>query len=323
MFRTPIKIQPSDLRIDHKNKLLSLGSCFAQNSGQKLLDYKFDALVNPFGTIFNPPSIFKLIRNTINEVPPCMVGITQVQDVFHHFDFHSDLSDITDGGLMEQLFRKQEKVKSFISKTDILILTFGTSIIYQRKDTGEVVSNCHKMPSDFFDKRFLDINEITEEFDDVYKNLKHIRPDLKCILTVSPVRHIKDSFEKNNISKSILRLATDRLVSSHKDVYYFPSYEIMMDDLRDYRYYADDMVHPADLAVNYIWDRFMETYMTDVTRNFISKWHKIRKSVYHRPFFPQTQAHQTFVRKTIEQVLGFKDMVDVNQELEILKSQIV
>ena len=323
MFRTTVIPTISEHKITLDHSILCMGSCFAQNIGNKLISYKFDALVNPFGTLFNPISIFKLINQAVLKELINDQGLVENQGVFHHYDLHSDLSRLDGDELISNVNVLLAEIGNRLPSTDYVIYTFGTSIVYELKDSGDIVANCHKVPADQFQRRLLDINEIVHAFKVNYDLIKSINKNAHIILTVSPVRHQKESFEQNNISKSILRVACDQLVNHHKDVAYFPAFEIMMDELRDFRFYAEDMLHPNETATNFIWEKFQEAYFTDDVRQFVRKWEKMRKALAHRPNHPESERHQLFVKKTIDLLQEFKNMVDIDPEKSELEAQLI
>jgi hypothetical protein len=200
-------------------------------------------------------------------------------------------------------------------------MTYGTAWVYQLKDNGEIVANCHKVPANQFSKSLLSHLAITESFDEFYLTLKKINPAIQIILTVSPVRHLKDKLALNSVSKSVLRLACHTISSSHDDVHYFPAYEIMLDDLRDYRFYKADLIHPSDVAEEYIWEQFITCYADEHLRQFIQDWKAILAALAHRSFHSNTVAHQQFLKNTLEKLQAFKTLVDVEPEIALIKSQ--
>lgn len=323
MFRTKVIPKISPIKIDLQDSILALGSCFVQNIGKKFEDYKFQININPFGTLFNPLTIFKLINQAaLNKVIDSK-GIVESKGVFHHYDLHSDLSKLKKDDLLEHANFRLKHIGAQLPQTSIIIYTFGTSFVYELKETGEIVANCHKVPSKHFNRRLLTIEEIVQIFEANYANVKGANPNARFILTVSPVRHQKDSFEQNNVSKSILRLACEQLVNKFDNVEYFPAFEIMMDELRDYRFYAEDMLHPSQVASDYIWQKFQDVYFDDKQKQFILKWDKIRLALAHKPFNKESEQHQLFIHKTISLLKEFKDEVDINPEFKLLKSQLI
>lgn len=323
MFQTKVKLSKSPDPITLDDRILTLGSCFAVNIGSKLEDNKFKASTNPFGTLFNPVSTFKLVNQAALKDIIESMGIVESRGVFHHYDLHSGQSNTSKQELLERANKQMKKISEQLSDTSVLIYTFGTAIVYELLETGEIVANCHKVPAREFNRRFLGIEEIVHAFKINYDLVKSINNNARFILTVSPVRHQKESFEQNNVSKSILRIACEKIRTEFGQVDYFPAFEIMMDELRDYRFYAEDMLHPNQVAIDHIWHKFMDVYFDEVTRTFISGWQKIRKSMAHRPFNAKSKEHQAFIKKTIEQLNEFSNMVDISQELQLLKSQLI
>lgn len=313
----------SENKINLDDQILSLGSCFAQNIGQKLKDYKFDVTINPFGTLFNPFSIFKLINQAAHMEIIESMGIVENQGVYHHFDLHSDLSKLDKEELLTNANQVMHDLGMGLLNTSWIIYTFGTAIVYELKETGEIVANCHKVPSNQFSRRILDVEEVVQGFQVNFDLIKSINRNARFILSVSPVRHQKESFEQNNVSKSILRLACEKIIARNKDVDYFPAFEIMMDELRDYRFYAEDMLHPNAIATEFIWQKFQDSYFDDEQKDFVRKWEKVRKAIAHRPFNRDSQQHQLFIKKTIQLLDEFKDKTDISRELKTLKDQLI
>ena len=323
MFRTKVIPSESERKISHGDKVLAIGSCFAQNVGNKLKEYKFDITINPFGTLFNPLSIFKLVNQAAHQEIIESLGVVENQGIFHHFDLHSDLSNLNKTELLENANHVLHDLGKLLPSTSWIIYTFGTAIVYELRETGEIVANCHKVSASKFNRRMLDVEEIVQSFKVNHDLLKSFNKQVKFILTVSPVRHQRESFEQNNVSKATLRLACERIISQYEDVVYFPAFEIMMDELRDYRFYTEDMLHPNAIATDYIWDNFQDAYFDGSHKDFVLKWEKVRKAMAHRPFNPETKEHQLFIKKTIQLLDEFKDKVDVSSEQKILKDQLI
>ncbi len=323
MFYTEVKLSKPERQINISNRILAIGSCFAQNVGSKFSDYKFHVNSNPFGTLFNPISIFKLVNQAVLREIIASMGIVEQQGVYHHYDLHSDLSDINEQDLLDRANEKMHKLGEQLNTTDVIIYTFGTAIVYERMDTGEIVANCHKIPAKSFKRRMLEIDEIVHSFKVNYDLIKSINKDVLFFLTVSPVRHQKESFEQNNVSKSVLRVAVEKIRETFNAVEYFPAFEIMMDELRDYRFYAEDMLHPNQVAIDHIWEKFAQTYFDGETLDFIEKWEKIRKAMAHKPFHVASQEYRKFIIKTIEQIREFSNVVDVENEIYLLKSRLL
>lgn len=313
MYKINFDIPASSSKINLKDRIYLSGSCFSDEIGSKLVSNKFNVLSNPFGTIYNPISIFNTLKETLNDD-----RILMNQGVYYHWDCHGKISGLTEKELMNNLTSAQGVSNSFLDTSDLLVLTLGTSFVYKEKNTGAIVANCHKVQSSSFDKSLLTKDEIVTAFHDLKQSLKK---NLQIILTVSPVRHLNDGVIENNLSKSILIQAVHEIVAGHNDVQYFPAYEIVMDELRDYRFFATDMTHPSGQAVDYVWDKFVNVYFDDETKSFVEKWGQITTALNHKPFQPKSIHHQDFVKKTIRQLNELKN-VDVSEEIEQLERQL-
>jgi hypothetical protein len=305
-----------------RDRIMTLGSCFSDVIGIQLDKFKIRTLSNPFGVIFNPLSLHKAIGYAVFRKAPAQGTFVQNQDLHLNYDFHSRFSALEESSLKENVNHAIESSHFFLKECRWLVITWGTAWVYERTDTGEVVANCHKMPAALFKKSLLTQKRILESFEQLYKDLKAFNPAIRIILTVSPVRHIKDTLELNSVSKSVLRLTSHTITQEFGDVEYFPSYEMMMDDLRDYRFYKADMIHPTEQAEEYIWERFVERYMNDATRKFIQEWKTIRTALEHRPFHPASTGHQIFLRQTLHRLQELKDLVNVDEEIKIVDAQI-
>jgi hypothetical protein len=319
-FRTTISLQPSTVKITLNDRILTFGSCFSDAIGARLQQNKFRALVNPFGTIYNPEALHRLISSALTSRPPGTFPHVQNQDIWLNYDFHSEFSALTETELSARIQSAVVLTGDWLRQSDHIILTYGTAWAYVLRETGAIVSNCHKMPSNLFERRLQSVDEITDSFRLLYGQLKKLRPTVKWILTVSPVRHTKDTLPLNAVSKSILRLACHRLSTELENVEYFPAYEIMLDDLRDYRFYKKDMIHPTEQAEDYIWNAFSVYFTTD-TQEFIRKWADIRRGIEHKPFQPQSSGHKNFLIQLLKKVEALKEIVPVEEEiLEIKRS---
>jgi hypothetical protein len=320
-FRTDVRITRSASPITLKNPILTAGSCFADAIGSRLHDHKFSVAVNPFGVIYNPVSIHKSILYAIANQPPADHTYLQSRGIFLNYDFHSNLSGTQKTDLASRLVNTVGSIHYFLANASKIMITYGTAWVYERKETSEIVANCHKMPSQQFEKRLLSEKDIVDSFDHFYKSVRQYNPNIKFILTVSPVRHIKDTLELNSVSKALLRTAC-HAVSSYDGVEYFPAYEIMMDDLRDYRFYKSDMLHPSTVAEDYIWEKFAERYFDYDTNAFIRKWDEILAAIAHRPFHPASPAHQAFLKDVLRKLTDLKVTVDVDEEIQKVQAQI-
>jgi hypothetical protein len=301
-FRTEIKIEKSNsIELNHTRKIFLIGSCFTENIGGKLANYFFNTLMNPFGITYNPLSISAILRRILaNEN-------FEDSDLFYHnelwnsFMHHSRFSEPDKFVALEKINKSLQDANKFIQEADVLVISFGTAWIYQKSEDGELVNNCHKLPSRDFVRRRLSVTEIVKDYSDLVSVLHELNPNLKILFTVSPVRHLKDGFHENQISKSILMLAVEELLRSEL-CHYFPSYEIVMDDLRDYRFYASDYSHPSDEAVDYIWSKFVEMYMDDSTTRSLPIIEKLYKAMNHRLFNPESESTIKFRKANIRLV---------------------
>ncbi|MFR9165400.1 MAG: GSCFA domain-containing protein [Dysgonomonas sp.] len=324
-FRTKIDIPKSELSIDHQMKTMLFGSCFSENIGNRLIDNKFYVNKNPFGIIYNPSSISKVIRRII-------VGEKFTEnDLFYHnhlygsFLHHGSFSDTDKDCCLQNINASLDKAHSDLSDADLLIITFGTAYAYRLKDTKKIVSNCHKFPASEFERERLNIDDIVNDWSLLIQNLRTINPNIKFLFTVSPIRHWKDGAHENQLSKSLLLLSIDRLEKTFGDAYYFPSYEIMMDELRDYRFYAEDMLHPNDVALEYIWKLFQDAYFTDQTKSIGKEWSAIRKAIDHKPFNKDTELHKQFLRQTLLRAETFQNKypyIHCEKEISVLQEQL-
>ena len=317
MFKIPFDIPPSEKKINIHDSILLLGSCFSDEIGQRLSESKFKVVSNPFGTIYNPHSILDVLTDKIEDE-----DVVESQGVFFHWDAHSILSGISEADLIKKVEQAKIETQAFLKEAKWLIITLGTAIIYELSN-GKVVANCHKVPSKSFKKRFLKQEEITDQFEGLINHLRVINPDMQILLTVSPVRHIRDGLIENNRSKSILIDVVHSLVETHHNVGYFPSYEILIDELRDYRFYADDMVHPSKQSIDYVWESFMATYFDEDTQDLQKEWQKLKSALNHRPFHPETEKHQKFLASTLQKLETLNEKLDVSVEIEQIRSQII
>jgi hypothetical protein len=322
-FRTEIKVTPTAATMNLKTQVITQGSCFADAIGERLHAFKVNSMVNPFGVIYNPESIHKVLEYAIfNEGLPAHTYLSH-NDVFLNYNFHSEFSALRKDELVTRLLNTIGTTHYFLKNTDWIIVTYGTAWVYRRKDTGEVVANCHKMPAATFAKSLMTPEEVMSSFRNFYGSLKKFNPTARIILTVSPVRHIKDSLVLNNVSKAVLLMACHSITGAFDDVEYFPAYEMMIDDLRDYRFYKEDMLHPTMQAEDYIWEKFMERYFSIELRAFVEKWGRILSALKHKPFHPESAAHQQFLRDTLEKLDELKSLVNVEQETAAMKMQII
>ena len=322
LFRTIVRTTPSEQKIGLKNGIFTIGSCFADAIGSRLVASKFSVMVNPFGTSYNPLSIHKSLFYALKNELPLEHTYLQRDDIHLNYDFHSDFSSLEKSALKESISNAVGSSHHFLKSADRILITYGTAWVYARQQSGELVNNCHKIPAGNFTKDLLSEKEIAESFGSLYQEMKKFNPAIKFILTLSPVRHIKDTLELNSVSKAILRSACHTIASGHSDVEYFPAFEMMMDDLRDYRFYKSDMLHPTEEAEDYIWNNFMNTYFEQSTIDFVKEWKSVQTSLNHKPFHPRSQSHQKFLRHTLTRLLELKSKINVDDEIAAVQSQL-
>ena len=300
-FRTQIPILPNQNTIDYNSKILSLGSCFAENIGAKFEYYKFQNTTNPFGIIFNPVSLEKLIRRIVEKQYFTGEDIFFHNDLWHCYEVHSELSNPDKELFLKELNHIISSTHSKIEKLTHCIITLGTSWVYRNNESGEIVANCHKVPQKQFTKELLSVATIEKSIANIISLVHHINKKIHFIFTVSPVRHIKDGFVENNISKAHLITAIHSTLNtehSKQNSAYFPSYEILLDELRDYRFYAPDMLHPNQVAIDYIWQRFKESVISEEAFPIMEEVEIIQKALNHKPFNAESESHLKFLKNT-------------------------
>lgn len=308
-FQTQIPIQKSEFPIDYNSKLLSLGSCFAENMAEKLEYFKFENVVNPFGIIFNPVSLEKLLVRSIRKIYFTEKDIFYHNDLWHCFEVHSELSNPNKEKYLTKLNEIIDSTNQQINNSTHIIITLGTSWVYRNIETHEIVANCHKVPQKQFTKELLSIEQIEDSLQIIIAEIHSENPNCKFIFTVSPVRHIKDGFVENNVSKAHLIAALNSSSSKLPGFNYFPSYEIMMDELRDYRFYAEDMLHPNQTAIDYIWIKFFENYVAEKEFGTMQQVCDIQKALHHKPFNPNSESHQKFLANLNTKIARIKEQL--------------
>ncbi len=321
-FRTRLDISHKHELIDYRSKILILGSCFSEHVFKHLSQLKFDCFLNPCGISYNPISIAKGIDYALGRKSFDSHDIINVEDRCFHYDFHGSF---TRADIAEATQVMSSSIEMAISYSDakIVLISLGSSFAYQRKVTGHIVNNCHKVSADQFERKFLEIDQTIEVLSDAINKYLERVDDAQFIFTVSPVRHIKDGLVSNNRSKSSLLLACAKLEEHFPNVHYFPSYELLLDDLRDYRFYAKDMIHPSGVAVEYIMKQFDLAFLSSKEEPLRKRIRKINSSLAHRPFLVNSENHQMFLKKLEQELLTLSqhDDIDFSKELEHLRSQ--
>jgi len=320
-FRTPIQLPAAPFRFGYEDEILTMGSCFAQRMGERLQAAKFRTHTNPLGIVYNPISMARLL-NMLREggvIPEIRLSPHQL---WHSFDLHSQFSHVDKQVLKQRIDEAFARTGEALRRASLLMLTFGTAYVYVRRDRGEIVTNCHRYPADFFHKKLLHNSRIFRAFQPLFQALFEANPRLRVILTVSPVRHIKEGLPNNNLSKSVLRIACQELADAFGQVDYFPAFEVMMDDLRDYRFYQDDLIHPTPFAETYIWELFTAHYLQPGSQQLLKRWGEVQQGLAHRPLRPGSPEHRKFLRSLLKKIQALPPQLDCRAELEALQQQL-
>ncbi|WP_431109742.1 GSCFA domain-containing protein [Winogradskyella poriferorum] len=295
-LQTNIKLEKQPYhQIDYSSKLMLLGSCFSENIGGKFEYLKFQSEINPFGILFHPVALENLITRSINQDFYTEDELIYHNEIWSCFDAHSRLNSVLKDDLLSKLNEQIKLMYQQINASTHIIITLGTAWVYRYIATDKIVANCHKIPQKQFQKELLSINDIVASLENIIALVRRVNPKVNFIFTVSPVRHLKEGFVENNRSKAHLLSAIHQTVEPRKQLYYFPSYEIMMDELRDYRYYNQDMIHPNNVAVEYIWEKFKTVWLSEDAIGISQKVANIQTKKAHRPFNPNSDAHQKFL----------------------------
>lgn len=296
MFRTEVEISPAKKKISYEDQLITMGSCFSDNIGQRLSNAFFPVDVNPFGVLFNPISIKNSLEILMNNRAFSENDLFKQGSLWSSF-FHSTLfASVDKAECLNNINQRIKAASVHLRQANFLFITFGTAWVYELITSGEVVSNCHKLPANNFIRKRLTIDEIVTAYNDMLDNLHQLNPELQVIFTVSPIRHWKDGAHENNLSKSILLMAIELIKEQYDFIDYFPAYEIQMDELRDYRFYAADMLHPSETAIDYIWEKFSRAYFSAETLQIKTELEQLRTTMNHRPIHQASQEYKLFVQ---------------------------
>jgi len=306
-LQTKIPLNPQQYnQIDYHSNLLLLGSCFVENVGNRLDYFKFQNLQNPFGILFQPFAIEKLITNAINEKEYTESDIFFHNEQWHCYDAHSKLSSSSKENLLNSLNEQIRLTHQQLNSSTHIIITLGTSWVYRLIETDSVVANCHKVPQKKFLKELLSVDKVSESLQSIIALIRSVNKDTSIVFTASPVRHLKDGFVENTQSKAHLIAAIHQVVEPRNKLHYFPSYEIMMDELRDYRFYTEDMIHPNQTAINYIWGKFMSVWVSNEASQIMEEVDAIQKGMLHKPFNKNSDAHKQFLQNLEEKKAQLK-----------------
>jgi len=316
--RTTFIIEPSNQKIDHTTPVFFLGSCFASEIGGKMAEGKMDVLVNPSGAVYNPASVLNTLNDIITNRVFTENDIYQYQNEYLSFSHYTSYTSDNAGSLLEKVNSSTGVAYDFLKRSQFLFITFGTARIYRLIESGEIVANCHRLPPSYFTREVLSTKEITDHWFDLIDRLRIFNNNIKIIFTISPVRHWKDGPHGNQVSKSILFLAVEKLLEHPAVFGYFPAYEIIMDDLRDYRYYAEDMLHPSQVAIDYIWEAFSDCYFDNKTLNLWNEIYGVTKAMSHRFISDSISARKKFAISMLRQIDSIRSKntdIDFSREI--------
>lgn len=324
-FRTLVELPQKELTITHADQILLLGSCFAENIGNLLINNKFRCEVNPFGVLYNPLSIARGLRCLADKRTFSTADLFASRGLWHSFMHHGSFSASTPEQTLQNINQRLQPATGQFASLSYLLITFGTAWVFEEKDSGTVVANCHKLPDRAFNRRMLSVSEITDAYISLIEELITGNPKLKLIFSVSPIRHVKDGMHGNQLSKAVLLLAIEELRCRFpENVHYFPSYELLLDELRDYRFYADDMLHPSDVAISYLWESFIKSYFPKETLKILKEWAEIVKALQHKPFHPDSAQYKHFLSQILLKIIQLKEkcpFLDVAKEIELCHIQ--
>jgi hypothetical protein len=305
---TQVEIDKDIPELNHKQRMLLMGSCFAGNIGERMKAGGLRVDVNPFGVLYNPLSIAEAMRQLIDGKCYALSDLINVRGLWHSSMHHGSFSSSQSEEVLNNINGRLGNAHALVNGgMERLIITFGSAYVYTDKLSGMVVSNCHKRPESDFLRRRVSVREIVDAYIPLIDELLKLNPSLNIIFTVSPIRHIRDGLANNQLSKSTLLLAVDELCCRYKECFYFPSYEIMMDELRDYRFYADDLVHPSEMAVEYIWERFSAQLFSADTRRLITECAALNRSIQHRPLHPDSEEYKRFLGQIVLKIKLLKE----------------
>lgn len=319
-LQVPIPKYPFGL--SHSDKIFSVGSCFAQHMADNLGHYKFTCTNNPYGTLFHPIPLLQNLTDAIKGSEVDKSLFLEREAAAFHYSCHSSIWADSKEELKNKIQDLQSSVAKDLKESKLLILTFGTAFLYQLASSGKAVANCHKQPKNTFTKGLSSPSEIQAAFQSFYTELKKQNPEIQILLTVSPVRHIRDGIHQNNVSKSALLLACEIIQNTFEDVHYFPAYEIVLDELRDYRFFEKDRVHPNEEARTFVWDKFSEALLNQSARRVNKDLDKLFSALNHRPFREASTAHQSFLKKTLDLAIQLNEKVDLETEIKELKKRL-
>jgi hypothetical protein len=324
-FRTIVEIQLSRKKITYSSAMLFMGSCFSDTMGEKMESLKFQVSTNPFGVLFNPASIADNLRILVENKPFTPDRLYFYNGQWISFNHYTGYSHPDQEKCLERINRSLVSSASVLKKAGFLFLTFGTAWVYSFNETGTIAANCHKLPSSAFTRYLLEPDDIIRMYNDLLLQLRNFNPELTVVFTLSPVRHWKDGAVNNQKSKAILHYAIDKITEHNPGVLYFPAYEIYMDELRDYRFYASDMLHPSESGVGYVWEKFVETYLDPGTLPLMKEVQSLLNASGHRPVNRDDPSYRLFLQTSIDAMNRLSEIhpfLDFRPEREWMENQL-
>ncbi|MDI9340261.1 MAG: GSCFA domain-containing protein [Sediminibacterium sp.] len=319
MFHLDYKPQKASWNISHADTIFTIGSCFAQNMGERLQQLKFNSTVNPHGILFNPISIAYSLENILASAVPEQDMFAEHGGIWFSHYYHSDIYAQTTEALTGTIKQINAASRSNLLASNTLIVTFGTAHVYRQVQTRKIVANCHKQAQHLFTKELLTIDAIVNTWQSLMQSIRSFVPNVRFLFSVSPVKYLKDGIHENNLSKATLLLAVQQLTEQATNCFYFPAFELVNDDLRDYRFYKPDMAHPSEQAISYVWQRFTETYFSAETQELCNTLEKIRQAMLHRPLHPESSHSVLFRQKMLEQCILLSErhlFLNLNNEVD-------
>ncbi len=329
-FKLTLASKRAENSIGYRDNLFLIGSCFSENMGAKLNTHLFKVFENPHGVLFNPISVANSLSDCIQNKQYTEVDIFELNEVWNSWQHHSRYSGISSKDALDKINNSIAKAHAFLKTADHIVITLGSAWVYQLNSqspfaTGQVVANNHKAPAAWFDKALMKPDALVLLLNKMVKDLLQFNAHLQIIFTISPVRHLREDLVENNRSKAVLIQAVHEIVDSTENVAYFPSYEYVIDDLRDYRFYAEDLVHPNYAASNYVWEKWVETYMNEETQGIMKQVAELQLAVQHKPFFAGSTQHKEFLQNCIaksERLLSLYPYLSLNDQVQFFKQEI-
>ncbi len=317
-FRLEYTPKSFEKKIQHQDRLFLIGSCFTEQIGSKLSAHKFRTIENPNGILFNPVSIANALSAYVSDKQYKEEDLFRQNDLWGSWDHHTRFSALSNEGCLKKINASQLAAHQSLKNADWLLLTLGSAFVYELSDK-RVVANCHKVPTDKFTKRLLSTDEIIQKLKASLSQVRKFNPGINIIFTISPVRHLRDGFVENNRSKANLIAAVHQLINELNDSFYFPSYELIIDDLRDYRFFAEDMVHPNYAATNYVWEKFIAACIDEEAQKLMKELSLINAAKNHKPFNPESLQHKAFLQTNLEKSIKLQkqyEYLDLKDEID-------